>query len=81
VLSDTELNLFFQEYVEDYGLIKGELGLKNDFIISVKDADGNVQSEEILKPRNTNIFAKNIGVRILDQEANLKPFIMNIQTW
>ncbi len=80
-ISENELESFFNEYSSEYSQLKKNLNLANNFNIIIRDGSEVVYKGERTKPAGIDIIAKDISIEILDSNAELKPAIMNIQTW
>lgn len=78
-VSSSKLNDFFSNYNENYGQLKKNLGLINNFNVIVETETETFKAEKY-KPE-TEIMARTLSIEILDENAGLKPAIINIRVW
>ena len=74
------------DYTSDYGSVKSNLGIVNDFSFSFKYVSGNEINElSVLNikqpPTGVNVESKEFPVRVIDDSAQIHELILNIRGW
>lgn len=72
---------FKTRHNNNYEQLKQELGLENDFIVTLKNSAEIIFEVQKQKPAGIEIMAKDVPISILDEDADLKFDLMNIQVW
>ena len=67
------------EYQNSYSSLKDRLGLVNDF--GFKVTGEGVEIDAIKNTNNMQVDAIELPIQVLDDEANLKVVILNVQVW
>lgn len=68
-------------YINDYNSFKLNLGLKSNLNLIAVNSTGDLLRLEKFKPRTEDIMAREVPIKILDENANLNPAVLNIQVW
>lgn len=68
-------------YSNDYAQLKEDLNLTNNFNVGVRIGSEYLFKTDIYKPKNVEAMARDVSIEILDENGNLIPAMMNIQTW
>lgn len=81
VISYSKLIDFKENYNENYEQLKKELGLEDDFEISILNSPEIIFEPAKDKPQGVKILARDVSILILKENTDLKNDIMNIQVW
>ena len=71
------------EYENNYNDLKESLNI-GDFSFKVKNLDGDFIAElgvDKKIPENINVASKDIPIRVINSQGDIKEFILNIKTW
>lgn len=81
VISYSKLVDFKENYNKNYEQLKKELGLEDDFEISILNSPEIIFEPAKDKPQGVEILARDVSILILKENTDLKNDIMNIQVW
>lgn len=85
-LTKPRITTLKQSYETNYLKLKQTLGIRNDFSIEFKDFN-NQQITELtptnLKkpPTGVNVIAKEFPVQVIDKNANINNYVLNLRIW
>jgi len=81
-VSEKAINQFFIDYETKYSALRADLGIESHFNILLLDGSGEVlERHEKTSPQSAEVTAKNIPIEILNETADLKAYLLNIQVW
>ncbi len=84
ILDYIKITRLKQNYESDYNGFRNSKGINNEFSFSFKDLNGVLASDLSVSkeiPERTNVLSLEFPVRVIDQNANIKEYIMDVKAW
>ena len=80
IILDSKLNQLIKDY-NNYEILKNSFSINNEFSIIIKRENQYLFKLEKFKPNSVEVIAKEIPIEVLNENAEINTYTMQIITW